>query len=111
MNKINETTLFIYLKSLDISAPSLQKHAYIDSNIQKISPKKKKEKFQIKNSYCFISLLKKYIVGTHQNHNGEAVLMITYNLCFRAKIRKTNVYPCKPQFYYMKVGFKGVKII
>ena len=25
--------------------------------------------------------------------------------------RENNVYPCKPQFYYMKVGFKGVKII
>ena len=24
---------------------------------------------------------------------------------------KNNVYPCKPQFYYIKVGFKGVKII
>ena len=24
---------------------------------------------------------------------------------------KTNVYPCKLQFYYIKVGFKGVKII
>ena len=24
---------------------------------------------------------------------------------------KNNVYPCKPQFYYKKVGFKGVKII
>ena len=30
----------------------------------------------------------------------------THNLCFRAKIRK-NVYPCKPQFYYMKVGVRG----
>ena len=29
------------------------------------------------------------------------------NLCFREKIRK-NVYPCKPQFYYIKVGCKGV---
>ena len=27
-----------------------------------------------------------------------------------AKIRKNNVYPCKPQFYYIKVGFKGVKL-
>ena len=26
---------------------------------------------------------------------------------FGAKIRK-NVYPCKPQFYYIKVGCKGV---
>ena len=25
--------------------------------------------------------------------------------------KKNNVYPCKPQFYYIKVGFKGVKII
>ena len=24
---------------------------------------------------------------------------------------KKNVYPCKAQFYYVKVGFKGVKII
>ena len=25
--------------------------------------------------------------------------------------KKNNVYPCKPQFYYIKVRFKGVKII
>ena len=37
----------------------------------------------------------------------EAVLTSTHNLCFRANIRK-NVYPCKPQFYYIKVGCKGV---
>ena len=30
---------------------------------------------------------------------------------FYAEIRTNNVYPCKPQFYYIKVGFKGVKII
>ena len=24
---------------------------------------------------------------------------------------KNNVYPCKPQFYYTKVRFKGVNII
>ena len=24
---------------------------------------------------------------------------------------KNNVYPCKPQFFYIKVGFKGVKFI
>ena len=28
-----------------------------------------------------------------------------------AEIRKNNAYPCKPQFYNIKVGFKGVKII
>ena len=25
--------------------------------------------------------------------------------------KKNNEYPCKPQFYYIKVRFKGVKII
>ena len=25
--------------------------------------------------------------------------------------KKNNVYPCKPKFYYIKVGFNGVKII
>ena len=35
--------------------------------------------------------------------------MSTHNLCFRAKIRK-NVYPCTPQFYYTKVGCKGVYV-
>ena len=32
------------------------------------------------------------------------------NLCFWAEI-KNNVFSCKPQFYYIKVGFKGVNII
>ena len=41
----------------------------------------------------------------------EAVLPCTNNLCFRAKIRKKYVYPCKPQFYYLKVGCEGVFII
>ena len=30
---------------------------------------------------------------------------------FLGRNKKNNVYPCKPQFYYIKVGFKGVKII
>ena len=30
---------------------------------------------------------------------------------FLSRNRKNNVYPCKPQFYNIKVGFKGVKII
>ena len=30
---------------------------------------------------------------------------------FLSKNKKNNVYPCKPQFYYIKVGFEGVKII
>ena len=30
---------------------------------------------------------------------------------FLSRNKKINVYPYKPQFYYIKVGFKGVKII
>ena len=30
---------------------------------------------------------------------------------FLTKNKKNNVYPCKPQFYYIEVGFKGVKSI
>ena len=30
---------------------------------------------------------------------------------FLSRNKKNNVYPCKPQFYSIKVGFKGVKII
>ena len=26
---------------------------------------------------------------------------------FLSRNKKNNVYPCKPQFYYLKVGFKG----
>ena len=30
---------------------------------------------------------------------------------FLSRNKKNNVYPCKPQFCYIKVGFKGVNII
>ena len=30
---------------------------------------------------------------------------------FLSRNKKNNVYPCKPQFNYIKMGFKGVKII
>ena len=30
---------------------------------------------------------------------------------FLSRSKKNNVYPYKPQFYYIKMGFQGVKII
>ena len=30
---------------------------------------------------------------------------------FLSKNKKNTVYPCKPQFYNIKGGFKGVKVI
>ena len=38
----------------------------------------------------------------------EAGLTSTDNLCFGAKISKIGT-PCKPQFCYIKVGYKGGK--
>ena len=40
---------------------------------------------------------------------GEAVLTSTHNLCFGAKIRNIGISRI-PQFFYIKVGFKGVYI-
>ena len=53
--------------------------------------------FQMKTYNIFLFLLKNIDCG------------YTHNLCFRAKIRK-NVYPCTPQFYYIKVGYKGILV-
>ena len=30
---------------------------------------------------------------------------------FLSRNKKNNVYPCKPQFYYIKAGFNGVNIV
>ena len=37
--------------------------------------------------------------------------MSTHNLCYLSRNKKNNVYPSQPQFYYIKVGFEGIKII
>ena len=60
----------------------------------------KNDNFQMKNFDVFFFFA--------QNIDcGYTVLTSTHNLCFRAKIREKNEYPCKPQFYYIKVGCKG----
>ena len=87
---------------------SLRKHAY--SNILKFLPPKN-ENFQMKNS--------------DNLHISAQIINCGYSLepprrggsneypqtMFLSRNKKNNVYPCKPQFYYIKVGFKGVKII
>ena len=71
----------------------------------------KNENFQIKNSYilhicdqnidCGYSLEPPRRGGSNEYPQSM----------FLSRNKKNNVYPCKPQFYYIKVGFKGVKII
>ena len=43
----------------------------------------------------------------NRNRLAEVVLTSIHNLCFIAKIRKIMFTPCKPQFHFLKVGFKG----
>ena len=74
-------------------------------NILKISPPQT-ENFQIKKSDIFHISAQNIECG----YSLEAVLTRTHNLCL-SRNSKNNVYPCKPQFYYIKVGFKVVKII
>ena len=86
----------------------LRKHAY--SNILKILPPKN-ENFQIKNSDIFhisaqnIDCRYSLEPPRRGGSNGYPQYM------FLSRNKKTNVYPCKPQFDYIQVGFKGVKII
>ena len=82
----------------------LRKHVY--SNIEKISPPKT-EHFQIKtdisaqNIDCGYSLESPRRGGSNKYPQSM----------FLSRNKENNVYPCKPQFYYIKVGFKGVEII
>ena len=56
--------------------------------------------FSVQNLDCGYSLEPPRRGGSNEFHN----------LCLSSS-KKNNVYPCKPQFYYIKVGFKGVNII
>ena len=73
---------------------SLRKNAY--SNILNIL-QPNTENFQIKTFDIFL------IQRGGSNEYPQSM--------FLSRNKKNNVYPCKPQFYYLKVGFKGVKII
>ena len=85
---------------------TLRKHAY--SNMLNISPPKT-ESFLIKiliffhisaqNIDCEYSL-----EPPHRGGSNEYPLSI-----FLSRNKKNNVCPCKSHFYYIKVGFKGVK--
>ena len=82
----------------------------ITSNIKKNLPPKT-ENFQIINSDIFqISAQNidcKYSLEPPRRGGSNEYPQSM----FLSRNKKNNVYPCKPQFYYIKVGFKGVKII
>ena len=87
---------------------SLRKHAY--SNILKILPPKIKKKIQIKNYIFHISGQNIHCGYSLEPPRRDGSNEYTQSM-FLSRNKKNNVSPCKPQFYYIKVGFKGVKII
>ena len=81
---------------------ALRKQAY--TNILKIYTTKN-ENFQIKISDIFQISAQNIDCG----YLLEPPQRVPTIYVFSRK-KKNDVYPCKPQFYYIKVGFKGVKI-
>ena len=77
---------------------SLRKHAY--SNILNFFTTKK-WKFSDKKIDIFH-------ISARNIDCGYSLVPTIYVL---SRNTKNNVYPCKPQFYYIKVGFTGVTII
>ena len=73
----------------------------------KISPRKT-ENFQIKKTDIFhISAQNIDCVYSLEPPRRGGSNEYTQSMFF-SRYKKNNVYPCKPQFYYIKVGFKGV---
>ena len=98
----------MFLLLFVLCVASLRKHAY--SNILKIIPPKN-ENIQIKKSNIFHISAQNINCGysleppRRGGSNGYPQSMLL------SRNKKNNVYPCKSQFNYIKVGFKGVKLI
>ena len=86
----------------------LRKHAY--SSILKILPPNNGNFSDKKNLIFFIFLLN-IDCGYSLEPPLRGGSKEYPQSMFLSRNKKNNVYPCKPQFYYIKVGFKGVKII
>ena len=71
----------------------------------------KTENFQIKNSDIFHISAQNIDCGYSLEPPQRGGFNEYPQSMFLSRNKKNNVYPCKPQFYYIKVGFKGVKII
>ena len=97
------------VKQQCLSCPTLRKHAF--SNILKILPPKNGNFFQIKNSDIFHISAQNIDCGYSLELPRRGGSNEYPQSMFLSRNNKNNVYPCKPQFYYIKVGFKGVKII
>ena len=87
---------------------SLRKHSY--SNVLIISPPKNGS-FQINNSDIFQISAQNIDCGYSLEPPRWGGFNEYPQSMFLSRSKKNNVYPCKLPFYYIKVGFNGVKII
>ena len=69
------------------------------------------ENFRIKNSDIFHIPAQNIDCGYSLEPPRRGGSNVYPQSMFLSKIRKNNVYPRKPQFYYIKVRFKGVEIV
>ena len=90
------------------SGETLRKPAY--SNILKILPPKN-EQIQLKKSDIFHITAQNIDCGYSLEPPRRGGSNEYPHSMFLSRNKKNNVNPFKPQFYYIKVGFKGVEII
>ena len=88
---------------------TLRKHAY--SSMSKISPPKTEKFSDKKISNIFLISAQNIDCGYSLEPPRRGGYNEYAQSMFLRRNKKNKVYPCKPQFYYIKVGFKGVKII
>ena len=72
---------------------------------------KKNENFQIKKSDVFHISAQNIDRGYSLKPPRRGGCNEYQQSMFLSRNKENNEYPCKPQFYSIKVGFKGVKII
>ena len=72
---------------------------------------RKTENFQIKNCDIFHISAQNIDCGYSLEPPRQGGSNEYPQSMFLSRYKKNNVYPCKPQFYYLKVEFKGVKTI
>ena len=94
--------------STDFLKDTLRKHAY--SNIKKTSPPKTEKKSD-KNFDNFHISAQNIDCGNSFRPPRRGGSNEYPQSMFVSRNKKNNVYPCKPQFYYIKVGFKGFYVI
>ena len=84
---------------------------YLQNKKKKKKKKWKKKKKKKKNSDIFHISAQNIDCGysLEPPRWGGSYEYPQYMLLSRNK--KNNVYPCKPEFYYIYVGFKGVKTV